>query len=502
MLKSKSIGGYSREQKISLFLFILEVALLFITTSFFFPGSDELDFQNYLAFSGPKEFFNNIYYFGNGRFLGNAIGIFFSFHPQWFYLLQTVLTALLCVLTEKLVQVKYSRHFVMAFFLLKPVWCFAETFVRIAMYANYFIPLLLFVITLLILKKSYKANKALNPFILLALFIAGFAEQLFVESNAVVNLLFSFIILVLFVKKKKQFAPPIILLVSNLLGAVPILCYSFFVDVESTFNYQIAPAYRNTVLSGGLSNAVSIVIDNAKYPLYYFSMFFAFFAAVVMIICAGAKKFGASKKQKGLLVFSCIVYSVLCVYTHYLQINYQTGVPDEYSLIMAAALGILFLIAYIPALVLLYKLAVKNCRHKFMILGLFFMGFASYAPFLAVSPCRFRCCEQMIFFFVLALLITVHDLVSQKGLDVFRPAMAYGICCCAAMLMYSALYSKQKTIFEYKESYCKTSYYLPISDTNLVANGNQDLQWKTRAGFEHEYIPLEDFERMLQQKDD
>ena len=500
MLKDKEIKAHSREQIISGMLFALEVMLLFFMSSFFFPGSDELDFQNYLSFSSLNEFLHNVYYFGNGRFIGNAIGVFFSFYPQWFYVVQSVLTALFCVLIEKLTDVRHARHFVMAFFILKPVWCFAETFVRIAMYANYFIPLLLFALTLLIIKKAYRDNKILSFPLLAALFVAGFAEQLFVESNTVVNTAFSLLLVLFFINKRKKKSAPVVLLASNIIGAVPILFYSFYVDVESTFNYQIAPAYRNTLFSGGLSNAFTIAIENAKYPLYYLSMFFVFFAATAAVICICAKKFGASKKQMLVLGFSCVVYTILCIYTHYLQIKYQAGLPDEHSMMMVGALCVLFLLSYIPLLALLYTVAVKNCRHKTIITGAFLMGFMSYAPFLVVAPCRFRCCEQMLFFFVLALLMIVHDLVQQTGIHIFKPAMVFGVCCCAAMILYSVLYSKQKAIYNYKVEYCKTSYYLPLSDTNLVANGNQDLQWKTRAGFEHEFIPLEEFEKLISEK--
>lgn len=204
MLKDKEIKAHSREQIISGMLFALEVMLLFFMSSFFFPGSDELDFQNYLSFSSLNEFLHNVYYFGNGRFIGNAIGVFFSFYPQWFYVVQSVLTALFCVLIEKLTDVRHARHFVMAFFILKPVWCFAETFVRIAMYANYFIPLLLFALTLLIIKKAYRDNKILSFPLLAALFVAGFAEQLFVESNTVVNTAFSLLLVLFFIKKRKR----------------------------------------------------------------------------------------------------------------------------------------------------------------------------------------------------------------------------------------------------------------------------------------------------------
>ena len=171
--------------------------------------------------------------------------------------------------------------------------------------------------------------------------------------------------------------------------------------------------------------------------------------------------------------------------------------PDEHSTIFVGILAILFLLSYVPLVALLYTVAIKNCKHKIFILGSLFMGVVSYLPFLVVSPCRYRCCEQMIFFFVLALLIIVHDLVCQTGIDVFKPAMAFAICCCAAMILYSVLYSQQKEIYNYKVDYCKTSYYLPQSNTHLVANGNQDLQWKTRAGFEHKFVPLEEFEKML-----
>lgn len=139
--------------------------MLFIVLSyFFFPCTDEIDFVNNIQFSNFKEFIYNIFYFGNGRFLGNAIGVFFSFHLQWFYFIVPFVIAAISLLCEKITNVKYARHYVFAFILFQPIWSFAESIVRLTTFANYYIPIMLSLLCILIVKDIYEKNKKPNVF--------------------------------------------------------------------------------------------------------------------------------------------------------------------------------------------------------------------------------------------------------------------------------------------------------------------------------------------------
>ncbi len=118
------MAGYlkkiSRNNIISGFLFLLEILLLFILSSFFIPTVDDLIFRFRLNYSNINEFIHCVAYYGNGRLLGNGFLLFFSRHTNWFYALQTVMTALFAVIIEKIVGLKYSRNFVLLLFFFSP----------------------------------------------------------------------------------------------------------------------------------------------------------------------------------------------------------------------------------------------------------------------------------------------------------------------------------------------------------------------------------------------
>lgn len=487
-----------RKNIISSCLFVVEVVLLFIMTSFFFPGCDEIDFQNWLQFSNLSEFLHHVIYFGNGRFLGNMISIFFSFYPDYFFLLEPVFVALICVFTEKLVGIKYARHLVLGFFMLKPIVVFTQMLPRIAMFSNYYLPLLFMIATLIIIKKSTVQNRCPGVFLCIALFALGFFEQLFVESNTVVNIVLSFLILIYFTIKKKSKTAPVILFISNILGALPILLYSFYINMQDTFTYSLNSGYRKTIFSGGLSNAIEIWATNAKYPIYYFSLFIFFFVVCMALLIYSTKKFGVTNRQKALMIFSGVSYTVLFAYIVYIQAVYVHDIPSSKELPLMLLLVLLFLIAYVPLFIMIASLVIKRCRNKIVILTSLLMGFISYAPFLAASPSGYRCCEQMFFFFILALLLIFRDISAKDENASLRAAVTVGMICCVSMALYSYLYAEDKKVYEYREQYCYTSYYLPEYSFILSRGDNVDYTWEDRSGMRHEYIPVEEFEKMLE----
>ena len=68
----------SRKDKISVCVFVLEIIMLFVMSSFFIPTVDDLIFKFQFEYHSINEFIKYVVYYGNGRVLGNAVLLFFQ----------------------------------------------------------------------------------------------------------------------------------------------------------------------------------------------------------------------------------------------------------------------------------------------------------------------------------------------------------------------------------------------------------------------------------------
>lgn len=219
MKKSFSLSAsVIRKNRISFCIWLMEILLLFILSAFFVPTVDDLIFRFSFEYHSVREFFHYVIYYGNGRLLGNAFVLFFSRHTALFYALQTILFAVFSVVLEKCVALPYSRHYVFLYFIFQPLPVWNSTFSWMSSFINYYFPLILLAVVLLLLKKYFQAQiKHVNLW-LPALFFAGVAMQLFNELNAAVNILVAFLLCLLFKRRKRKMLAPVLLFVSNLVG--------------------------------------------------------------------------------------------------------------------------------------------------------------------------------------------------------------------------------------------------------------------------------------------
>lgn len=191
VLKLKKSQSDLRGNRIFNYVFVLEVILFFIMAFFFVPEIDDLAFRYYQHFSNIKEFLHCIFYYGNGRLLGNAFLLLFSRNTitfEVFNMLEAVLVVFLSAGIEKLTGLKNAKVLVMAVFMLQNVTAFTDSISWMAAFINYYFPIALFLLTLLILKKP---DAKFNVFYLILLGVIGLCEQLFVEHNTVINILVS-----------------------------------------------------------------------------------------------------------------------------------------------------------------------------------------------------------------------------------------------------------------------------------------------------------------------
>lgn len=87
----------------------------------------------------------------------------------------------------------------------------------------------------------------------------------------------------------------------------------------------------------------------------------------------------------------------------------------------------------------------------------------------------------MMIFFMLSVIYVGKELTQNYQLDLFKPAVLCGTVCCMVIAVYSALYSTQKKIYNYKADYCKTSDYLPLCDPNLACEVDLVRKWELSA---------------------
>ncbi len=494
----------SRKDKISVCVFVLEIIMLFVMSSFFIPTVDDLIFKFQFEYHSISEFIKYVVYYGNGRVLGNAVLLFFSNHTGLFYALQTVLTVALAVIVEKIINLKYARHYVMAFMLLQPLPVLSKTYSWMSSFINYYIPIVLFSLAILILLRVEQGKFKSDFMTCFLLFILGLSSQLFVESNAVVNTVIAFGFLIFFIRKHKKAYAPAALFSSTVIGLGIILLFTKFIDYTKTYTYytykDLDSAYRSTIFSGSLSDAVELVLGNLQYPFFLLSISIFFYATIIIAVIYAVKKQNLfSTKVKIAVAVSVITYLPafsVSLYTAFYY-PYDLSVASKTFITGIIVSAILYAVSCIVLFVLIFKYIIKKIKHGTLVVILFILGLLSFSPFFAVSPCGFRCCVFMMFFFMLAYLLILADLKELYGFDMFKLGMACAALTVVIMTSHTFIFAREKKVYDYKEEYYATSVYLPHSSVNAVHHSDNADIWNNAAGFEHKFVPLEEFEKML-----
>ncbi len=483
-------------------IFTAECILFLILSSFFVPTNDDLRFAFFFKFDHLTEYLNQVLYYGNGRLLGNGIILFFSKQPQLFYPIEAVIVALFCIGVEKLIDLKNSKLLVMAFITMLPIYCYKEIISWMSAFINYFIPVALFVLTIIIIKHNLVSKSRLY---IIALIAAGFCEQLFIEHNTIINILFAAMVLLYGIKKHMRFIKEtVLLLISNMIGAGVMFLYNFYIDYSKTYTASFDTPYRSTILSafssGGIKGAVFFALKNAQYPLIMlgsnlFLMTVLF--STMMYIEHKAKEKNIKHKAAAALPFAAyILLFILCTYTAY---KFPGDLPDD-KLYLFVLLGMLFVISFLGLGILFCLIILKRIGKpsSAKMIALLFFAALSFAPFLLVSPCGYRCCFFMYFFIMVITVYTLKFAAVRYGLRLDRLYDVSSAVCLVLLCIYTGLYAREKKIYNYKTEYFKTSYYLPAADENLISLGDTAVVWDAVAGFEHRYIPLDKFELLIE----
>lgn len=474
-------------------LYIVESIIFFALCFFFTPKIDDIIFHynEFFQFANIKEFIHQTVYYGNGRFLGNGFGILFSKIPEVFYFVEFVLVQVFCFSAEKLIEIKDSKNYFMMIFLLQPIFTVMQVESWLCGFINYFVPILFLVFILLILKNcNNEQSKVKRVFSCIGIVVLGFAEQLFVQHNAVMNLVIAVIVLVVFIRKKKSVLDPVLLIISNIAGLVLLLGYKYYIDFEQTWVYKYSEfdnSPRELAFSlGSISEMANIIVQNIGTFIYFFFSCVVLYTILMMVILHMDKKDKSIKFKKINVLLMFIFYPaalltfVLCV---------TDNLRNMKCAVVLGGLFVLNIIGFGYSLIkavfmkLSFKLKIKTAM-------LMFYSLASVVPFIIYSHTSIFRGYFFFYLFICFMVLIVADFAKKEyGFNFEKQIFLFSICACIVCVGYISAFYESKCAYNYK-----TEHVLPSGHSVF---GDSDMFWVFAEGnIDHEFIPYKEFKEM------
>ena len=477
-------------------VYIVESLAFLVLCFFFVPKIDDVIFKynEFFQFNDFKEFLHSVIYYGNGRFLGNGLGILFSKIPEIFYFVEFITVQLFCFAFEKLTEIKNAKLYSLTVFLLQPIFFVKQIESWLCGFINYFVPILLLVYILLIVKndcrKEISKNKKIFHCILIILL--GFSEQLFVQHNSVMNLIIAISILLYFIYKKKKLLEPVLLIVSNVVGCIVLFGYSYYIDFEKTWVYGANSSYGGLIFSmDSVTEMLKTLVSNIGVYIYIYLASIVIYTILLAVILHIDKTEHLIKLKK-LNMILMLLYYPLAASVFALCLTKQLMII-KYAVIIAFGFVLNFIgLAYSFFKTVYFKMPKKL---KIVLSIVLIYSFMSTVPFLVYSVTgAFRGIWFAYMLLSLFVLIVADFARNEYGFKFEKQLFIFSVCACVVTACYIPAYAVQKQIYNYKAENYSTEYYLPASDQVLV---DQDLAWHFAEGnIDHEFIPYKEFKAM------
>ncbi len=472
-------------------LYFAESVLFLILSYYFVPKLDDIvfKFNSFFQYDDFSGFWHSALYYGNGRLLGNALCILFSKNPQLFYFIEFLIVQIFCISGEKLVNIKNSKLFFLTAIILMPIQLINQISSWLCGFINYFIPTVILMLILLLIKnKSAESTLLVKILRCLTIFLLGIAEQLFVQHNAVMNLVIAITVLISFIRKKKNILEPLLLTMSNIIGCIVLFSYKLYVNYEQTWVYQYSIKtgvnYGSPIFHlDNLGQMVKTTVSNAGVFIYFYFGCMLLYTALFISILFALKNGSKIKYKKLNIVMMSLFYAgTIIVFLLYLNDDNENIL---YSMIVAAIFVLNFaslIYSYVKAIFI----HMPNDK-KVITFLLVFYGVASFTPFLInTTTGTFRGCFFAYSSFIFFTAITVDFIREKHQIPYRRTMLIFAVIGCIVCSAYIPAYAVQKEIYNYKAENYQTQYYLPKADRALV---DSDSMWGYAQGnVKHEFI--------------
>lgn len=408
----------NRENRINGLILIL-FFLGFTAVLFFAPHTVDDNYYDYLNLTRFTDILKFSAGYGNGRVLGNMLGVYLCKSRTAAAVVRSGTLTLLLYFFPKLFdnKVKSSALLCTALMIIGlGSKMFGQTYSWISCFANYLPPVLAVILCLYIIKESRTVKKpAWMSFV--PVIVLGYTGQLYTENSALNNCMLAFFLLVTaFFIKKENWKLPLAFFLSTGLGGATMLALRLFCTDErglyKDFDYKI----ETRSLAG-------FVFSNFNRLSWWTSQFFVLLiillAEVLIIIKYSDPDKPVLKKLK-LPVSVCFILNTAVSLLNYIVNNkYVRGVHFITTVCF-----------FICLLLLTYYLG-KEKRMKYLSILIFLYISAAYPLLLNPIAVRMYFYTYMVFIsIVLLLLPELTGRLSEKALK--NSSRAAGAVLCAA----------------------------------------------------------------------
>ncbi len=347
-----------------------------------------------------QSFWENSLFYGNGRLLGNILGISFSHYFEFAFLIIAVSLTLIVLLINTLVfDNNYRTIFPIAFVIAFPCkGIFGEVYSVYASFTNYVLPTILLLATWCLLKKEKKSL----TFIPVLLFSA--LACLFSENSTIVVLVSSvlFIAHSIITTKKVSFAG-ICFFVGSVIGSL-----GMFLIPKLTQTTEKLAFYRE------IKTEIISLIKSAIAVSFSFSNMFSTFI-VPIVLCSISLTFLILKHSK--VKKSCKM-AIICYLLFFAAESFVSALFSDDSLlsIYFASMQTVMVVVY-AAVVFVSLLCLEKSDFKLILIELYILVLFSIGPLLIVSKYGYRT------FYLTFILLFVFACFSFKRISKYIPAL-------------------------------------------------------------------------------
>lgn len=385
-----------------------------------------------LRLKGFNNIFNYALSYGNGRLLGN-LGVHYlveNIHLRVF--VKAICFSVLPFLLVRVLKIKNPICYPVSAILILCVspGIFAQTAAWTAGFQNYVPPIILFLLGLVLVEKSASKNKAGKLLLCTAVFLCGFAMQLYVEHSSCINLILALLLVVYARKAKKElFAGALSFFAASALGLV----LMFMIPRWFCTDYGLMIGYRKFNFDSGLFYTVYGMVKNGVKLVSMYSENTVAFAALALGQTVIFYKAVKSRWDRLLLVglWLPVAFFFACR---------ASGLGHWYGkMAMAESLClVLFMCVFLVSFAASAVMVLRAGLEKRLVFAYFliFMAIFSLGPFLFVEPIGYRSLAHSYVFLAAADMLLLDCALSRVELK--KPELIRaGACALAAVTMLS-----------------------------------------------------------------
>ena len=402
--------------KVYLVLYFFSFVLFFFVSQCSPLRGDDMEFIGH-RFLSVNDVFTFSLYYGNGRLLGNFIGVSIVYSKILTSIIKALVISSIIILLPKVLEIKNTPTIFVSFIMITACSAvmFGEVFISVCAFSNYIIPIWLTLLIIYFFKFRIESKHLVrNVFFAIIIFVLGIASQLFAEHTTIINIIISLIVFIYAFKIKQKLCIAIIYFSSTVLGSI----FMYAIPKVFYMSKNRVEGYRSVNLNSIPSMLSSINETFQQFTKWMFNSYSLIILCCIIVFLTVLYK--KEKLRKPLFII--FMFSNALIFTYYFCRSLFLDV-ESYGVIkiIREFFDYSFVIAFIVLLFCCFYISI-NVKILSVETIIFLLFVLSLLPLFIVSPVRSRCFFQAYVFWIAFMLLWIDRGFSKKSNIILLPS--------------------------------------------------------------------------------